>query len=281
MTNYNLTDIQTLKDLLKKFRFHTNKDLGQNFLICEKPLKKIIEVANITDKDEIIEIGPGPGVLTQELLKSPAKKVDALEFDSNIIPVLEHVTKDYKNLTIYNVNALKFEPTHSGYLLIANIPYYLTSPILRHYLGNKNAPKRAVLLMQKEVAEKICAKTDDQSILSLEVAIYGEATIEDIVLKDKFFPAPKVNSAILKIEMFDKCLIPEKYLSDFWKITKLAFSQKRKKIGNTLGKSKANKDKIFNDIFDEIGIGKDRRAQTLSVREWLEIVKKKNSDTKI
>ena len=275
-----LTDPQQLASLLKKFGFHTQKNLGQNFLICEKTLTNIIDAAEIDKEDEVIEIGPGPGALTQEILTSPAKKIEVLEVDKKIIPVLEHVLKSYQasqsddgmskeilrqaqddRVCIHNISALEFFPQKENYLLIANIPYYLTSPILRHYLAGEKKPKRVVLLVQKEVAEKICCKDSDQSILSLQVALYGKAEIVSIVKKDKFFPAPKVDSAIIRIDMYEKCLIPENQLKNFWKITKHAFAQKRKKIGNTLGKS-------FQIDFESANIDPDRRPQTLSIKEW-------------
>ena len=269
----NLTDPQELGALLKKFAFHTNKDLGQNFLVCEKTLKDIVKAARITEEDDILEIGPGPGVLTQELLKSPSKSVTALEIDHKVIPVLQYVTKNNPKLTIHNVSALEFNPKKQGYLLIANIPYYLTSPIFRHYLSHENSPKRAVFLVQKEVAEKVCAKSTNQSILCLEVGIYGKASIEFIVPNTKFFPAPKVDSAVLKIVTYDQCLVADKYKEKFWSITKQAYSQKRKKIGNTLGKTKANNEKTFNDIFEKLQIDQDRRPQTLSIQEWISVCK--------
>ncbi|MBT4936583.1 ribosomal RNA small subunit methyltransferase A [Candidatus Peregrinibacteria bacterium] len=276
----NLTNPEELAALLKKFGFHTQKKLGQNFLVCEKTLQTIIEAAGIQENDEILEIGPGPGALTQEILKSSAKKIDALEVDAKIIPVLEYVIKSDQlsqsgdglskeilrqaqddRVFIHNISALEYFPKISNYLLIANIPYYLTSPILRHYLAGEKKPKRVVLLVQKEVAEKICCKDSDQSILSLQVALYGKAEIVSFVKKEQFFPAPKVDSAIIKIEMFESCLIPEDKLKGFWKITKHAFAQKRKKIGNTLGKA-------FDIPFEELGIDTNRRPQTLSIKEW-------------
>jgi len=273
----NLTDPKQLADLLQSHGFHTIKSLGQNFLICPKTVKEIVENANIKKGDTVVEIGPGPGVITEELLKTEAKKIIALELDSKIIPVLKKVTNNDKKLEIINISALKFIPQEKDYLLVANIPYFLTSPIMRHYLGNVNPPKRVVFLIQKEVAEKICAKEDSQSILSLEVGIYGKPSIINIVSKDKFFPAPKVNSAILKIEAFSKCLIPENLLEIFWKTVKTAFLQRRKKLSNSLGKMRVNEDKTYGDVLKEVNIDPDRRPQTLSIQEWLKITRCLNS----
>lgn len=267
----NLTDPRQLGDLLKSFGFYTQKDLGQNFLIDDLALRDIVEAANIKADDRVLEIGPGPGVLTCELLKSAAQSVDVLEIDEKVIPILKHTTTEPEILTIHNVNALEFEPQEPGYIMAANIPYYLTSPIFRHFLGHKNKPKRAIVLVQKEVAEKICCKVNDQTILSLQIGIYGTAEIVSVVEKEKFFPAPKVDSAILKIEVFDIPKIPKNLLDTFWSVTKRAFSQKRKKIGNTIGKQKANKLKTFNEIFEAVGVDTDRRPQTLTIEEWKNI----------
>lgn len=266
-----LTNPQDLSQLLKQFGFYTNKDLGQNFLICEESLQAIIQAANITAADDILEIGPGPGVLTQALIQSPAKSVTALEIDEKVILILKYTTKENSKLTILHQNALEFQPPKSGYILTANIPYYLTSPIFRHFLAHKNPPKRAVVLVQKEVAEKICCKIDDQTILSLQIQMYGKPEIVKIVKKEKFFPAPKVDSAILKIEMFEKPLIPEKLLPLFWSITKQAFNQRRKKIGNTLGKQKVKSGKTFLEIFQKTSIDQDKRPQALTIEEWRKV----------
>lgn len=267
----NLTDPKQLAQMLQSFGFYTNKDLGQNFLIDDRALQKIVEAAKIQADDEVLEIGPGPGVLTCELLKSSAKKVDVLEIDEKVIPILKHTTKEPEKLTIHHTNALEFQPETSGYILAANIPYYLTSPIFRHFLGNKNKPKRAVVLVQKEVAEKICCKADDQSILSLQIQLFGKPEIVSIVEKEKFFPAPKVDSAIVAIEVFDEPKIPEQLIETFWSIAKRAFAQKRKKLSNTVGKQKANKEKTFSEIFQLVGIDENRRAQTLTLEEWRKI----------
>ncbi len=275
----NLTNPVELGELLKKFWFYTNKKLGQNFLLCEQTLENIINAADIKKNDNIIEIGPWPGSLTQKLILSDAKQIEAVELDEKVIPVLKYTTwlitdefVEYENkLQIHNINSLDFEPTHSNYIIVANIPYYITSPLLNHFLNNKNKPKRIVLLVQKEVAEKICEDDEHQSILSLMVKIHGNSEIIDIVKKDKFFPAPKVDSAILKIETH-KCLIEKELLKDFWSITKRAFSQKRKKIGNTLWKQQAKNGMLFSEIFDKLNIDKNRRPQTITIDEWKNIV---------
>jgi 16S rRNA (adenine1518-N6/adenine1519-N6)-dimethyltransferase len=270
-----LTNQKTLFEILQKFNFRTQKELGQNFLLCSETLDAIIEAADIQKEDAIIEIGPGMGVLTQRIVQSPAVKIDLLEIDTKVIPILRYVLektlgetvwkKQSQRINIQNISALDYIVPHNKYLLVANIPYYLTSPILRHYLTSKFPAKRLVLLVQKEVAEKICCKDNNESVLSLQVKIYGKPEIIKLVSKDKFFPSPKVDSAILKIEVYDECLISPKDMKDFWILIKHAFSQRRKKIGNTLGKA-------FSIDFNNINIQADRRPQTLSITEWKDLI---------
>jgi len=267
-----LTNLQELKNILQQNNFYIKKKLGQNFLICKKTLNQIIQIADIKSNDEIIEIGPGLGVLTTELLNSSAKKITALEIDADVINILKKITNNHPNLIIKNISALEFSPLNANYLLVANIPYYLTSPLLKHFLSHPCKPKKVVLLVQKEVAEKIC-DSKNHSILSLQVHIYGTPSLEKIVEKNKFYPTPKVDSAILKIQIFSHCLIPKKYLKKFWQITHYAFKQKRKKIANTLGKQKINKELTFKDIFQKIGLDDNKRPQNLSITEWLNILK--------
>ena len=270
-----MLDIQKKTDLLqllKIFHFQISKKLGQHFLLSNDALKSIVDVAEISEKDCVIEIGPGPGVLTREILKTPVKKVIALEVDLKVIPVLIHSTEKNSKLEIQNVSALTYQPSLSEYILIGNIPYYITSPLIRHYLGNTHAPKRVVLLIQKEVALKICAGVKDQSVLSLEVAIYGKAHLVSMVSRNDFFPRPEVDSAIIQIQMYSQCLIPKEHLLNFWKIVKISFTQKRKKIANSLGKLAYDNTISYKEVMEHVGIDTERRPQTLTVEEWRKIV---------
>ncbi|PCI24763.1 ribosomal RNA small subunit methyltransferase A [Candidatus Peregrinibacteria bacterium] len=261
-----------LLEVLEKFRASPNKKLGQNFLLSEDVLDEMIEAAEITADDTILEIGPGPGALTQKLIATPAKKIEAIEFDERILPVLHWVTEGAENFEWHHMNALEFQPKDPNYILVANIPYYLTSPILRHYLGHENKPKKAILLVQKEVAEKICVTAGQFSILSLEVALYAKARLLRHVERELFYPAPKVHSAVIVLDVYDTPKISSELIPIFWQLTKLAFSQKRKKLSNTIGKA-AWKNISGTDLLEKSGVSPTIRPQELSLEEWENMAK--------
>ncbi len=255
-----LTDVGELIRVLKENGLYAKKHLGQNFLVSENILKKIIDTADIGKNDEIIEVGPGLGVLTKELLKK-AKKVTSIELDETLIPVLNKNLGENKKLKILHMDALKFEPPKDPYKVVANIPYVITSPLIRHFLQRDFRPKDLTLLVQYEVAEKITALEPKMTLLSLMTALFGEAKLVKKVPSGCFFPEPKVDSAILKISVYDKG--HEKYLKTadaikIIKIAKAAFSGRRKKMKNTIPK----------EYRDKTDIDMNLRPETLSVDEW-------------
>ena len=267
-----IADKNILIDFLKSAGFYTQKSLGQNFLVCQKTVQKVIEVANIQKTDLIIEIGAGVGTLTTALLESSAQKIISLEIDRKLIPLLTSVTEKNKKLVIENIDALKFDPPVDNYLLIANIPYYLTSPIFKYYLEHSCKPKIIVFIVQKEMAEKICADGKNQNLLSLLINIYGEPSIESLIEKDKFFPSPKVDSAILKIKVFQKSRLPLKYKKIFWTIVQQAFKNKRKKLKNTLGNFNLE-NKCIGDLIKKMNFSENDRPQTVGVEDWIKLAK--------
>ena len=250
--------------LLRKHRLHTKKQLGQNFLIDPGALASIIKAAKITSEDHVLEIGPGLGVLTQELCQA-AKNVTSIELDQDLIPILQENLKSPKNLEIIHQDALSFTPPSTPYNVVANIPYNITSPLLNHFLQAENKPRSMTILMQKEVAEKICKLQPKMSVISLQVALFGQAKYMATVRSDSFFPAPKVDSAILHITTFSPDS-PE-YLSkqDALKIlhtAKLAFKNGRKKLSNTLPE--------LIEKLTELDL-MDKRPQHLDKRDWWNI----------
>ncbi|OGJ50965.1 ribosomal RNA small subunit methyltransferase A [Candidatus Peregrinibacteria bacterium RIFOXYB2_FULL_32_7] len=269
-----------IKSILQKHKLWANKSLGQNFLIDSDILQKIITAGNLSKNDTVIEIGPGLGSLTQELCKN-AGKVIAIEKDSNLIPILKETTKEFKNLTILNQDALKFEINKTNeYKLIANIPYYITSPLINHFLrsefiSNKDPklPKLIVLLIQKEVAEKICRLKkykQKHSVLSLNIHLFGEPEIISLVPKESFYPAPKVDSAILKIRIFKEINKDTlSYIStDFFKFIEAGFSNPRKKIHNSLSRGLQIPTEKIIEILKKANIDPNRRSETLEIEEW-------------
>jgi 16S rRNA (adenine1518-N6/adenine1519-N6)-dimethyltransferase len=262
-----------IKNFFKKYKIFPKKWLGQNFLISKEVLRKIVEAAEISKKDKILEIGPGIGNLTIELAKR-AKKVIAVEKDKRMIEILKENLKDFKNVKIVQGDILKLEPrsyTLKTYKVVANIPYYLTSRLIRKFLETKNKPKSMVLMVQKEVAQRICAKPPKMNLLAVSVQFYANPKIISFVPKDCFWPKPKVDSAILKISNLKTQNLKLKKL--FFKIVKAGFSHPRKQLINNLSKGlKIEKEKIKKWLLEN-KIKPEKRAESLSIEDWLNLVK--------
>jgi|SRR3989344_716771 len=272
-----LLSSKEIKNILNKYDIRPSKTMGQNFLINEPILKKIIESANLNDNDVVLEVGPGLGVLTKELAFR-VKKVVAVEKDRVMVEILKETLSNYKNIEIIQDDILKFDFTKYGlknkeYKVVANIPYYLTSPLIRKLLENENAPSDITLLVQKEVAQRICSDPPDMSLLSVSVQIYARPQIVSYVSKEYFVPKPKVDSAILKIT-------PENYIKKygqidmnlFFKIVKAGFSQKRKQIRNNLSSLINDKNQL--DMWlSKNKINPKQRAETLSINDWVNLTK--------
>jgi 16S rRNA (adenine1518-N6/adenine1519-N6)-dimethyltransferase len=262
-----------LLDILKTSGLYTQKRFGQNFLHNPGIINKILQAANLTSEDLVIEIGPGLGILTLELAKN-VQKVTTLELDQKLIPHLEKVFKDYPNIELINQDALKFISPSTDYKLVANIPYYITSPIINHFLNPDNPnslrPSLMVLLVQLEVAQKIVTKPGDHTVLSLMTQAFGQPEIISKVSPGNFLPAPKVDSAILKITSHPQPLI--KNFPLFEKVIKKAFSQKRKTLANTLVKGGFLPAEQMLKAFEKSGISLQERPQNLSINDWNNLV---------
>ncbi len=246
------------------------KSLGQNFLKDSAILKKIIYAAEISSKDTVLEIGPGKAALTTELLKV-AGEVIAIELDQRLIPLLRTEFCHHKNFKLIHGDALKFAPPSTPYKIVANIPYYITSPLLNHFLLEQfqsgNPPEMIVFMVQKEVADKIIANKEKDSVLSMEVKIFGDPEIVTYVPKEAFDPRPKVDSAVIKIRVFDKPKITGDLKKLIW-LMHISFAQKRKKLVNNLeGPLKISKDEI-RKILTTCKINADVRAEDLTLEEW-------------
>ncbi|RPJ22463.1 MAG: ribosomal RNA small subunit methyltransferase A [Chloroflexi bacterium] len=257
--------------LLKRYRLHAHKGLGQNFLQDPLELEKIISAAEIQPTDMVLEIGPGLGSLTRYLAVS-AKEVIAVELDENLIPPLKAVLAPYQNVRLIHGDILKLSPkdviTESDYIVVANIPYYITSAVIRHLLENEPKPRRIVLTVQKEVAQRICAEPGDMSLLALSVQIYGKPRTAAQIPASAFFPAPKVDSAVLCVDIYPAPLITAELLTTFFKLIKAGFSQKRKTLRNSLSSGLHISPTEAADLLTGVNIDPQRRAETLSIEEW-------------
>ena len=257
-----LSSPSDIKNLLKKHGIWAKKSLGQHFLIDEDILEKIVEASNLTKDDTVLEIGPGLGVLTKELAKR-VKKVIAVEIDAEIVKILKESLGNAKNVDVIQGDILKTPISYNNeielksYKIVANIPYQITAPLLEKFLADeKNKPKEMILLVQKEVAQKICSKPNFENRLSLFVKLYGTPKIVFFVSKNSFWPMPEVDSAVIKIETSRKPKVknPKLLLS----LVKRGFSQKRKQLKNIFGE----------EILKNAGIEPTKRAEKLTLEDW-------------
>ncbi len=259
------------------------KSLGQNFLRAPLLLKKIVDAGMVSAEDTVLEVGPGEGTLTTVLLSRSARVI-AVEKDDRLIPVLQKKFSEEiaaGQLTLVHEDILKCDLTHwklparfesrsesggeiGNWKLIANIPYYLTGAILKKFLGGKCQPKSAVLLIQKEVAERIVARDGKESILSISIKVYGEPRIVGKVPRGAFTPAPNVDSAIISIENISKKFFKGISEEEFFALVRRGFKSKRKTLVNNLGIEKSAAEKILS----ECGIEPRVRPENLSPKEW-------------
>ena len=258
-------------NLLKQYGLHADKRLGQNFLQDPYTLEKIINTAEIRPTDTVLEIGPGLGSLTR-YLAAAAQKVITVELDEKLFPPLEAVIAPYHNIQLVHGDILEVEPKElieqGDYLVVANIPYYVTSAVIRHLLESNLKPRRIVLTIQKEVAERICAGSGDMSLLALSVQVYGQPHIATHVPAAAFFPTPKVDSSVLAIDIYPKPVIPIDMLDTFFLLIKAGFSQKRKKLRNSLAAGMRLSTTETEKLLQAADVDPQRRAETLDLEEW-------------
>jgi 16S rRNA (adenine1518-N6/adenine1519-N6)-dimethyltransferase len=257
--------------LLKRHGLRAHKSLGQNFLQDPLALEQIVSAAEIQPTDTVLEIGPGLGSLTRYLAVA-AKEVVAVELDPSLLPPLNAVLTSYPNIRLIHGDILKLSPkdliAEKDYIVAANIPYYITSAVIRHLLENDPKPRRIVLTLQKEVAERICAKPGDLSLLALSVQVYGEPRIAARIPAEAFFPAPKVDSAVLRVDIYPSPRIKPELLATFFRLIKAGFSQKRKTLRNSLSSGLHISPTEAADLLTRANIDPQRRAETLSIEEW-------------
>ncbi len=262
-----------LKKLFQEKNIRPLKSFGQNFVISEKILEKVIESANLCPKDIVLEIGAGPGNLTKKIARR-VKKVIAVEKDKRMIAILEETLKNFKNVKIIEGDALEFEPkSHrlraDNYKLIGNLPYYITSAIIKKFLETENRPSQMVLMIQKEVAQRICSQPPKMNLLALSVQFYAKPRIIAYISKNCFWPKPKVDSAIIKLNIKGKNLKNNKDI--FFKIIKAGFAHPRKQLANNLSSElKLDKERIKSWLLKN-KINPSQRAETLKEKDWLNL----------
>jgi 16S rRNA (adenine1518-N6/adenine1519-N6)-dimethyltransferase len=257
--------------LLREHGLSPRKGLGQNFLIDSAALRKLVEAAEVEAQSDVLEIGPGVGSLTAELARS-AGRVTAVEIDANLIPVLRQVLATYPNVHLVHgdileidLDALQLTP---GYLVVANIPYYITSAIIRRLLEAPVRPARMVLTMQREVAARICAEPGEMSLLALSVQVYGKPQPVLRLPAGAFYPPPNVDSVSLRVDLYPQPVIPAEHLADFFQLIKAGFAQKRKTLRNTLSAGLSWPTEKTGALLAAAEIDPQRRAETLALPEW-------------
>jgi len=257
--------------LLKKYGIKPKKSLGQNFLIEPAGLNKVIEAANLSTTDEVLEIGAGLGSLTY-LLAQSARQVTAVEIDRTMLPPLREALAEFTNVRIIEGDILELKPVElleaQDYVVVANIPYYISSAIIRHLMEAQRRPKRVVLTVQKEVAERVLAKDGKMSLLSLSVQVFGQVSMAGMIPAGSFLPAPEVDSAVLKVELYPEPLIPFEQQQAFFRLAHAGFGQKRKTLRNSLSAGLALSGSEVEKILTNTGIDPQRRAETLTIVEW-------------
>jgi 16S rRNA (adenine1518-N6/adenine1519-N6)-dimethyltransferase len=263
--------------LLRRYGLRAEKGLSQNFLEDPEALERIVRAAEIGQRDAVLEIGPGLGGLTRRLAAA-ARRVVAVELDARLVSALSELLASLSNVEIVQGDILKLQPAEligeAGYKVVANIPYHITSALIRHLLAPKNSegktnrPERLVLTLQKEVAERICAGAGYLSLLALSVQIFGRPTIAGVIPANAFYPVPKVDSACLRVDVYEAPLVPDQLLDSFFRVARAGFSQKRKTLRNSLAGGLRMPPGESESWLRGCGIDPMRRAETLSIEEW-------------
>lgn len=242
--------------------FRPKKSWGQNFLTNRRVVEKIIHAANLEGDELVVEVGPGFGILTEVLLKH-AGQVRAIEKDKELFAFLKNKFVGIKALELRNADALEISPPTGPYLLVANIPYSITSPLLDHFIRDNpdRLPVRAVIMVQKEVAQKICATPPRMNVLALHIQTFGMPKITGIVSRNNFNPRPKVDSAMVTIE-FHQNWNKISDLKKYFAIIHRGFEHKRKMLRGVFSE----------EVLKEAQIDPKRRAETLTIAEWQNLV---------
>lgn len=274
--------VQT-RGLLRRFGLKARKGLGQHFLVDGAVLGLITGAAELTPADIVVEVGPGLGVLTRELARE-AGRVVSIELDEKLAHVLKETLASCDNVTIIDGDVLRIDPAAlldeqrahfsqaaaapSGYKVVANLPYYVTAPVLRHFLEAPARPELIVVMVQKEVAEAIAAGPGKMSLMSVSVQFYGEPEVVSYVPARCFYPVPEVDSAILRVRPYPHPAVAVTDREGFFRLVRAGFSASRKQLANSLGRGLALPKADVLALLEEAGIDPRRRAETLSLDEW-------------
>lgn len=267
----------SVPDLLRRYNLRPDKSLGQNFLIDPAALDRVVNAAGVSAEDWVLEIGTGVGNLTA-LLACSAKFVTTVELDDRLIPILDETLSPYQNVCLIQGDILELNISRiieaDTYQVVANIPYYITSALIRHLLEAEHQPSKVTLTIQKEVAQRICAEPGGMSLLAISVQVYGKPRIEARIPAGAFYPAPNIDSAVVCIDIYPTPLIPFQQIDTFFRLAKAGFSQKRKTLRNSLAGGMRWSPGQAEAYLLAAGIDPNRRAQTLTLEEWRALTEK-------
>lgn len=259
------------KQLLQDYNISPKKSLGQNFLHDPNALNRILESAELPSGATVLEIGPGTGALTKVLAQAVGRVI-TIETDDRLRPILENELSTYDNITTIWEDFLDLDLStllqDYDYYVVANVPYYITSKIIRKLLEAPSRPQRLVLTVQKEVADRITAKSGAMSLLSVSVQFFGNPTLVTRLNPAVFWPRPDVESAVIRIDVYKAPIVDVSDEAIFFELVRTGFSQKRKQLKNALGNGLHVENKVINELMIESGIDFQRRAETLTLEEW-------------
>jgi 16S rRNA (adenine1518-N6/adenine1519-N6)-dimethyltransferase len=270
--------------VVRRFDFEPKKSLGQHFLVDQAVLKRILAAAEIRPGEIVVEVGPGLGILSEGLAKGGARLI-AVELDSKLVRLLKKRLAAFPEVRIVHADILKVAPgqllrdnlsaseLEPVYKVVANLPYYITSPALRHFLEGEPRPSRMVVMVQKEVGEAIAATPGKMGLLSVKVQFYSKPSIISYVPAASFDPPPKVDSVILRLDVYSKPAIEVSDIAGFFDIVVHGFSSPRKQLRNALAHSLGMPPGQAAVLLEKAGIESKRRAETLSLEEWRELWK--------
>jgi 16S rRNA (adenine1518-N6/adenine1519-N6)-dimethyltransferase len=265
----------SLQATLRAHNVRPSKSLGQNFLLDLDVVDASLAAADVRPDDTVLEVGPGAGVLTLALVRA-ARRVVAVELDRDMLRILAAVRRDHPNLELVEANIIRFPPSDfvgdDRYKVVANLPYYLTSVAIRHFLEAQHRPELLVLLLQREVAERLCATPNDMSLLALSVQLYAAPEIVRIVPPTSFYPEPKVESALVRLTLRAEPLLPRERIPTFFLLAQAGFSDRRKQLHNALRINLRMPPEEVATLLESAGIDGRRRAETLSLPEWGRLV---------
>ena len=267
----------SVRELLKRLGLRPQKQFGQNFLVSRGVLDDIVASAHLSKEDVVVEVGPGLGILT-EAMATEAGKVIAVEIDHGLAAALKEKFQRLANVTVVEGDILDVSPEElvgtlgraepPGYKVVANLPYYISSAVLNHFLGSAMKPQLMVVTVQKEVGQSIAAKPGDMSFLSVLVQFYAKPTIVRVVPAGCFYPAPKVDSVVLRLELRSEPPEPISDVEDFFRFVKCGFRAPRKQLRNPLSSCLGMAPSRVGAIMADAGVDPARRAETVSIHEW-------------